>query len=149
MRTDIDGRFAVLGYNRYTNTGEKSVPSGRRAETQCMRYRGLWSCHGDDLTPSILEDHNFAVHHFSSIQTLNLRWIQRVQFYLDRIHQHAQRNKMSLYQTCRFSMNDRPRTTSKWCSSERYTVCEVDTAESSRSPWSLRTFNLIGQIPIL
>lgn len=58
-------------------------------------------------------------------------------------------NKVSLSQTCRFSMKDRPRTTSKWGSSERKTAWEVETVDSSRSPWSLRTYNLIGQDPML
>lgn len=118
------------------NISEMRVQTAAQVEyvPREMEYWGRWSCNSDDLASSILEDHNFAIHHFSSIQAFNVRRIQRVQFNLHRTRQCSHGNETLLYRTCRFSINERPRTTSKWGSSERYTVCEVDTWESSRSP---------------
>ena len=47
-----------------------------------------WSCHGDNLASSVLEDHDFAIRHFSSIKASYIRRIQRVQLNLHRTHQH-------------------------------------------------------------
>lgn len=49
----------------------------------------------------------------------------------------------------RFSMKARPNTTSKWFSSDRYTVCVVVTADSACSPSGVNICSRIGHVPML